>query len=154
MANIPSQHEKNPREKPSMAVPPRVFHLDFALICWWIFGHPPQKTSEFCPIFRRSETQFLAENSFSVEFNMRVLSFGIKFVKGPMDSIVWREPRIRSHKVPCHVKCQNATMYLSRCRKPWIGIFNPPESNCSLTLLLFYFNPSAHPSSSASASAS
>ena len=31
--NIHSKLEKNPREKPSVALPPRVFHLDFSLVC-------------------------------------------------------------------------------------------------------------------------
>ena len=47
---------------------------------------------EISYIFGRSETQFLAENSLSVELNMRV-SFGIKFVKGPMEGAGNKEPQ-------------------------------------------------------------
>ena len=49
ISNIHSKLEKKPREKHSVASPPRVFHSVFSLVCRWIFVNTASRITAYCP---------------------------------------------------------------------------------------------------------
>ena len=51
ISNIHSKLEKKPREKHSVASPPRVFHSVFSLVCRWIFVNTASRITAYCPNF-------------------------------------------------------------------------------------------------------